>query len=67
MKEWYEYECQNARVYCKDGVVYEGYIEDVLGPPDYEPEEESIMIKPFGGKYGIEIMRAEIEKIEDLN
>ena len=67
MKEWYEFAGQKARVCCKDGEVYEGYIEDVLGPPDYEPEEESIMIKPFGGKYGIEIMRAEIEKIEDLN
>ena len=63
MKEWYEYECQNARVYCKDGAVYEGYVENVLGPPDYEPEEESVKVET--GEC-IEILLSEIVSIDVL-
>jgi hypothetical protein len=56
----YEWLGKTVKVICIDG---KGYVDTVLGAPDYEPEEQSIMLKGHGENSGVEILTNEIEEV----
>ncbi len=60
------YDADKVRIVDIDGRIWTGRVKWVLCAPDYEPDEEALVIDT-GGKHDVEILGKEMKSVEVLN